>query len=145
MGNPAMKKFLLPAILLTVSIFALSLFTQSKAHAWSRPSGTKKNETYMVIKVTDENKTENKVEYKAISKTQLKDEQKRAADDFKSKLKEWHDLRKTDPTAPMPKRIKIEKLKDNYETQKIAQEYADKLRDELLGKDNGDHKKDVRK
>ena len=108
--------------------------------------GDNKVETYLVIQVTDENKTENKVDFKATAKSQFKDEQKRAADDYKQKMEEWHDLRKTDPSAPMPKRIKIEKIQSDYETQKVAQEYADKLKKEAA--DNGDDKpvdKDTKK
>ena len=44
------------------------------------------------------------------------------------------------------KRIKILKIQSDYETQKVAQEYADKLRKEAEDKDNGDTKpKDVEK
>jgi hypothetical protein len=51
-------------------------------------------------------------------------------------LKEWRDLIKTDPQSPRPIRVTIKKIKVGYETQKIAQEYADKLKDELLNKDS---------
>ncbi len=154
-----MKKFLLPAVALFVSILALSLLAPSGAYAQSSHtpshgahSTTPKVETYMVIKVTDENKDESKgekkVEYKAIAASHFKDEQKRVSDDYKQKMKEWHDLRKTDSSAPMPKRIKIQKLQSDYETQKVAQEYADKLKKEAedKDKDNGDAKStDVKK
>ena len=105
----------------------------------ARAIGNNSNETYLVIKVTDENKTENKgdnkVEYKAITASQFKTEEKRVNDDYKQKMKEWHDLKKTDPQAPMPMRTHQEVPK-TYETQKIAQEYADKLKDEEAN--NGD-------
>ncbi len=135
-GISAMKKFLVPGVALGVSVFVLALVVQSPRPAEAaKHSNPNKTETYMVIKVTDESKDESKgekkIQYKAISSTQLKDEMKRAADDYKQKVKEWHDLKMTDPTAPMPKRIKIEKVKVNYETQKVAQEYADKLTKEL--------------
>jgi hypothetical protein len=154
-GSPAMKKFFLPAIALPVSLFALSLLATWEAHAQTphhtpTKSTAPKVETYMVIKVTNENKDESKgehkIEYKAIATSQLKDEKKKAEDDYKQKLKEAHDLRKTDPTTPMPKKIKIQVLKRDYETQKIAQEYADKLKDEEADKGNvGTKPKDVKK
>jgi len=127
-----MKKFLLSTVALSVFIFVISLLAPSGSDAGVGvgKGGSKKNvvETYMVIKVTDDNKAENKVEYKAISKSQFKDEQKRAMEDYKLKMKEWHDLKKTDPTAPAPTRIRIDKIQSDYETMKIAQEYVEKLR-----------------
>ena len=142
-----MKKFLLPAIVLSVSLFAQSLLVPSPAYAvgGTGKSKVKTNapETYIVIKVTDDNKTEKnekKIEYKAIAKSQLKDERKRGDDEYKTKTKEWHDLRKTDPSAPAPKRIKIQVIQSDYETQKIAQDYADKKNKELEDKDAGDDK-----
>ncbi|MEI8371930.1 MAG: hypothetical protein WCJ35_03745 [Planctomycetota bacterium] len=135
-----MKKLLLLAVVL--SIFVISLFAPSGARAANPPKKAiaPKAETYLVIKVTDDNKTENearnRVEYKAITKSQFKDEQKRAADDYKLKMKEWHDLKKTDPTAPMPKKIKIEKIQSDYETLKVAQEYVRKLTEEGVNKDD---------
>jgi hypothetical protein len=135
MGAPAMKKSFLPAVALSVSIFALSLLASSGANAAASSKGAAKNETYMVIKITDESKTDNKVEYKAIATSQLANEEKRVKDDYTQKMKEWHDLRKTDPNAPAPKKIKIQKIKSDYETQKIAQEYADKLKAEAAGKE----------
>jgi hypothetical protein len=142
MGTPAMKKFL-PAVALSVSIFAMALFALSRAHAWGVPhKGTTKNESYMVIKIIDENKTDdarggganNKIQFKVISASQYKDEEKRVNDDNATKLKEWKDLIKTDPQTPRPIKITIKKIKTGYQTQKIAQEYCDKLRDEAEGK-----------
>lgn len=146
-----MKKFLLPAVALSAAIFALSLLAPSAAYGQSPRKGnvTKAAETYMVIKVIDENKDESKgekkVEYKAIAASQLKDEKKRGDDDFKQKMKEWHDLRKTDPNTPMPKKIKILKVQSDYETQKIAQEFADKKNKEEADKDSDDAKPTVHK
>ena len=42
----------------------------------------------MVIKITDDNKTENKVEYKVITAKQYKDEEKRIKDANTQKQKE---------------------------------------------------------
>ncbi len=139
-----MKKLLLPAIALSVSILALSLLARSGSCAASKGAAPKV-ETYMVIKVTDENKTENKVEYKAIAASQLKSEEKRVNDDYKQKLKEWHDLKKSDPTAPHPVKIAIKKLQVGYETQKIAQEYADKLKKEAADEVGPKLDKDTKK
>ena len=146
-----MKKFLLPAIALSVSIFAFSLLVPSGASAASTPkpkTGTSKTETYMVIKVIDENKEENKVEYRAVATSRYKDEEKRVKDDNAKKIKEWKDLLKTEPNTPRPKKIvikKIPKLTD-YQLMEDAQKAADKLKDEELDKDNGDQKpKDTRR
>ena len=135
-----MKKFLLPAVAISFSVLALSLFAPSAAYAQRSLHSTTKVETYMVVKIIDDNKAEDKdkIEYRAISASQFKDEEKRVKDDNALKLKEWHDLRKTDPTAPMPKKIIIKKIPrlTGYQTQKIAQEAADKLKDEEANKDN---------
>ena len=63
---------------------------------------------------------EDKIEYKAISTTQYKDEEKRVKEDNKTKIKEWHDQCKTDPQAPRPKTIYIKKIPklSGYQTQK---------------------------
>jgi len=146
-GSPAMKESFLPAIALSVSVFALSFLVPSGANAQegrSRSGHSNSKETYQVIRVTDESKTDNKVEYKAIATSQLKAEEKRIKDDYAQKLKEWHDLRKIDPQTPMPVRPVIKKYPKTFETQKIAQEYADKLKDDEAN--NGDTKsKDVKK
>ena len=128
-----MKKTLLPAVALTLSAAAGLLLSPSAA--FSQPASGKGDETYMVIKIIDDNKTENKVEYKAIATSQYKDEDKRVKDENTEKLKEWHDQRITDPTAPRPKKITISKTKfTGYLLQKDAQQAADKLRDEDLNK-----------
>jgi cell division protein FtsX len=131
MGTSAMKKFLLSAILLPVSIFALALVVPSGACAAAH-STAPKVETYLVITITDENKTENQVEYKAIATSQYKAEEKRVKDDNATKMKEWKDLKKTTPDAPAPKKIIIKKIPKltGYLIQKDAQEAADKLKKE---------------
>ncbi len=137
-----MKKSLLPAVALSVCAFALSFLVPSAANAQGgrKGHGNNSNETYLVIRVTDENKAENKadtkVEYKAITASQLKTEEKRIKDDYAQKLKEWHDLKKIDPQAPRPVPPVIKKYPKTFETQKIAKEYADKLKDEEAN--NGD-------
>ena len=138
-----MKKFLLPAVVMSASIFTSSLLLPSGAWAQAKHApkhSATKVETYMVIRVTDENKEENKVQYKAIATSQFKDEQKRSKDDWNKKMKIWHDTRKTDPTVPRPKPIKIEKVETDYETQEGAEKYADKLTKEAADKDTGDDK-----
>lgn len=141
-----MKKFLPPAVVLSVSILALSLLARSAAHADKPAKTTTANETYMVIKITDDNKADKKVEYRAIATSRYKDEEKKVKDDYAQKLKEHKDLIKTDPSTPRPKKILIKKVKTGYLTQKIAQEYADKLRDEESDKDGGVVKpKDIKK
>ena len=138
-----MKKFL-PAVALSVSIFALALFALSRAHAWGVPHGSStKTQTYLVVKIVDESKTnsrndskpEMKTEYRVIPTTQFKDEEKRLKDEYAKRRLKWLDEKKTDPTKPMPVRPTIKKIGTPYQTQEGAQEYADKLRDEAEGKD----------
>ena len=131
-----MKKFLLPAVLLFIFVISLLVPLSELEAGPPKKAVAPKAETYLVIKVTDEGKAENRVEYKAIAKSQFKDEQKRAADDYKLKMKEWHDRRITDPTDSMPKKIKIEKIQSDYETLKVAQEYVRKLTEEGSNKDD---------
>ncbi len=141
-----MKKSLLSTVALAVSVFALPFLSPSDGFAQKQPSrgsnGTA-NETYMVVKIVDENKDETKgekrVEYKAVSASQLKGEEKRVKEENARKLKEWHDLRITDPTAPQPKKIVIKKIPKltGYETQTIASEVARKLTDEEADKAAG--------
>ena len=83
-----------------------------------------------------ENNTDSKVEYKVINTSQYKDEERRLKDAYKQKLKEWKDLKKIEPTTPMPVKPTIKKIGDTFQTQKIAQEYAQKLNDEEADKDN---------
>ncbi len=127
-----MKKPILPVIALPVSLLALSLLASTVGAAVSK---SPVNDTYMVIKITDENKTDNKIEFKVVTSTQYKDEEKRVKDDNAEKLKEWQDLIKTDPQTPRPSKILIVKVKTGYQTQKIAQEYADKLKAALTKDD----------
>ncbi len=130
-----MKRPFLPAIALSVAAFAVSFLVSSGANAQpsGRPHGggnTNGNETYLVIRVTTEDKTDKKVEFKVISSSQYKTEEKRIKDEYAQKVKEWRDLRKIDPQTPLPAKPVIKKYPKVFETQKIAQDYADKLRDD---------------
>ena len=142
-----MKKFILPAIVISVSLFALALFATYGICSQSPPHSTApKVETYLVVKVTDENKTDKKVEFKVISASQFKDEQKRLKEEYDKKYKEWQDVKKADSTAPRPIKPTIQKIGTSYKTQTGAQKVADKLRDDEAAKDNGDDKpKDAKK
>jgi len=129
MGTPAMKKSLLCALVLSAAVSAALLFTPSKACAWAGAQGkTAVPETFIVVKIGDD--------YKAIGKSTLKNERKRVDDEYATKVKEWHDLRKTDPTAPHPVKPIIKIIGTPYETQKIAQKAADDLKDEAANKDD---------
>ena len=138
-----MKKSFLSTLAIAVLVFAFSFLLPSGAYAQRQstrgPSRSSQgNERYMVIKVTDENNEQRKVQYKAISNKQFREEQKRAKETYDQKVKEWHDLKKTDHSAPKPKPIKIEKIQTDYETQKIAQEYAEQKNRELEEAETGD-------
>jgi len=149
-----MKKSLLLSIALSASVFVFALVDPPRAiaqpHGGSRGHGSSSDskETYLVVKIVGESKGENrlasrgenntdsKVEYKVINSSQYKDEERRLKDAYKQKLKEWKDLKKIEPTAPMPVKPTIKKIGDTFQTQKIAQEYAQKLNDEEADKDN---------
>ena len=51
------------------------------------------------------------------------------------KVKEWQDLKKTDPTVPHPVKPTIQKVGTPYQTQTIAQKVADKLKAALTKDD----------
>jgi len=139
-----MKKFLLPSIAFSVVLSALLVLASSAAFAGNTPrashAGNASTDTYFVVKIVDENKTDNKIEYKVIAAKQYKDEEKRIKDDYTQKLKEWQDVKKADATAPQPKKAIMKKIGTSYKTQTGAQKVADKLKDEEAGKDSGDEK-----
>jgi hypothetical protein len=126
-----MKKFFLSAIALSVFILAVSFLAPSAASAAPSPkrAATPAAETYMVVKIGDD--------YKVLGSAHLKDEEKRLKDDYAQKMKEWHDLKKTDPQAPAPQKLVIKKIPklNGYLTQTKAQEAADKLKEEEANKD----------
>jgi hypothetical protein len=146
-----MKKFFLRVLVLSVSLVAFALLAPFSADA----AGTTKSKvapstTYLVVKITNENKDEKKgekkIEYKVIPSTQLKDEKKRLNEDYKKKLDEYQDRIKTDHTAQHPIKPTIKQVGDPYKTQTVAQETAKKLQDEAEGKDDPKVKeKDTRK
>ena len=146
-----MKKLLLLAVMLSVSILALLPSGAYAAGAKKNPGTT--TETYLVLKIVgeseasgrgsgkiDSNKvdsnTEPKIEYKVVATSRYKDEEKRIKDAYATKIKEWKDLRKIEPGTPMPVKPTIKKMGNTtFQTQKVAQEYADKLKDEESDKD----------
>jgi len=127
-----MKKFHLFTVVFSAFIFTITLLAPSGAY----PSGTRTrnnssaSETYMIINMGDE--------YKVVPTSRLKDEKKKVDDDYTQELKECHDLGKTDPCVPRPRKLCIKKIKIGYLTPKIAQEYVDKLTDEAADQDNGE-------
>jgi len=130
-----MKKSLLPAFALFASAVALLMFAPVQAFAQPRSGGSRgsktgtTNETYMVIQIGDE--------YKVVTATQYKEEEKKVKEDNDQRLTEWKDEIKNDPKVPRPQKVVIKKLKSGYKVQRIAQEYADKLKDEAAAA-NGD-------
>jgi hypothetical protein len=136
-GNPAMKKSLLPTSLSSVLVLAVLFLVPAGAYAQPRQPGGKSsskgpasgNETYMVIKIGDE--------IKVIASSQYKEEETKVKKDNEDRMAEWQDLKKNDPQAPRPQKIVIKKLKTGYRFQKIAQDYADKLKEEQEAKDGG--------
>jgi len=138
-----MKKSLLPTIAISVSAFAILLLSSSGAYGQPRPGSSRSgksgttNETYMVIQIGDE--------YKVVTTTQYKDEEKKVREENEQKMTEWKDEIKNDPKAPRPQKVVIKKLKTGYKVQKIAQEYADKLKDEAAGSTDTAKPKNVAK
>jgi hypothetical protein len=124
-----MKRTLLSAVSAMAVAVAVCLIALPDARAGRgiNPGGGKtKDETYIVIKITDE-----RVEYKAITQTSLKEERKRIEDDYKQRYKEWLDARKTDPNIPRPVKPIIRTMPGaTFQTQKGAQDYADKFNKE---------------
>jgi hypothetical protein len=124
-----MRSSLLSGAIAVAIALTVSLGVQSAANAavgGSRPGAGAKTETYIVIQIKDD-----KLEYKAITKTTLKDETKRITDDYNQRYKEWKDEVKSDPKAPRPKKPIIKTMPGaTFETQKGADDYAKKLQDE---------------
>ena len=132
-----MKKLLLLSIALSVSVLSLLSFAVSGTYAQKAPKtgNAPVTESYFVVKVTDPNSADNKVDYKVVASSQYKDEEKRIKDDYTQKVKEWKDLKKADPTLPMPVKPTIKKIGTTYQTQTGAQKIADKLKAEETNKD----------
>jgi hypothetical protein len=91
-----------------------------------------KVDSYIVVQINDESKSE----YKVVSSSQMKSEKKRIADEYKGRVKAWNDDRKTDPTIPKPVQATLKIMKDGFETQEGADRYKKKLEDDDAG--NGD-------
>jgi len=137
-----MKKSSPLAIAVFVSIVALLLVAPSAAQAQhkgnrlSSKGSSSGKDTYLVVKVTDPNKPDRKVDYKVITTSQFRDEEKRLKEDYDKLIEEWKDVKKTDHAAPMPVKGTIKKIGTPYHSQKIAQQDATKLADEEAEKDN---------
>jgi hypothetical protein len=108
--------------------------------AWaqsSRPAKSTsktKTESYMVIEVGGE--------YRAIRTSALKDEKKRIEDDYKKALDLWQDEVKVDSKAKRPTKATVIVKKGGFKTQKGADEYLAKLKeeDQEAGKDSKEGK-----
>ncbi len=85
-------------------------------------------EQWVVVKIGDD--------YKAIRSTEVSNEKKKLADDYKKALEDWKDLRKSDPKAPRPMRVKFKIVKSGFSTEKGAKEYIDKVVEEGDQKDD---------
>ena len=99
-------------------------------------SGTK-TESYNVVQIVEETKSE----YKVIPASQMKAENKRIEDEYKGRLKNWRDERKIDPTTPRPIKATIKIMRLGFETQTVADEYKKKLEDKDAGNDDKNDKK----
>jgi hypothetical protein len=151
-----MKRSLLSAAVMTLVATAICALSPLAAHAQPRAShgGGSKTETYLVVQIidpsveaskettkevnNDQNRNDqNRQMYKVINSTQLKDEKRRLEEESKEQLLEWEDAKKIDPQTPKPSKKTIKILK-TFHTQKIADEYLQKLLDELAKKEGGD-------
>jgi hypothetical protein len=129
-----MKKPILAAVALCVAFFGSSMLSPSHAFAQSgsrapRGSSANANDTYYVVQIGEE--------YKVVAKSRFKDEQKRLDDDYKKALKEWLDRRRIEPDAKRPVKLIIKKIGTPFQTEKVAQEEAQKLKDEAAAKQAG--------
>jgi hypothetical protein len=120
-----MKKSVLISFAATAAFAACLLFVPQEASA-QRPggggkAGAKQDETVYVIQVGDE--------YKKVKRSELTTEKKKVEDDYKQALKEWQDIRKSDPKAPRPVKPLI-KQKGTFQTDIGAQEFIDKLKED---------------
>jgi hypothetical protein len=116
------------AALPVVALLALS--AAAAEHRSSHPGGsrpakstpakpTTQNEQYAVVEIGDE--------IKSIRVSDIPNEKKRVAEDYKKAMKEWNDLKKSDPQAERPPKLSVKTLKQGFNTQKGADEYRDKL------------------
>jgi hypothetical protein len=131
-----MFKSLLSSILAAAAVCFLSPVT-SYAQRHSGGGAHPTNDTYIVIQVmnkvrNNDGKSDYQKEYKAIANKTLRDEVKRAKDDYEQAKKEWKDELKSDPKAPRPVQWTPKKVSGSptFETLKGAQDYADKLKEE---------------
>ena len=135
-----MKKLLVVAIaataLFAAAFFVLSSEVYAQGATKHAPSGgkggAKQDETVYVVQIGDE--------YKAIKKSDYRNEEKKLEEDYKQAIKEWQDSRKLDPKAPRPPKP-IMKKKGTFQTDKVAQDFIDKLKEEDEKKAGGKEKK----
>ena len=109
-------------------------WAQQTSHTTSHTKTKTKTESYMVIEVGGE--------YRAIRTSALKDEKKRVETDYKKALDLWQDEVKVDSKAKKPAKLTVTVKKSGFKTQKGADEYLAKLKeeDQEAGKDSKDSK-----
>ena len=135
-GNPCHEEVSPARHCVSVSIFALSLLAPSEACA-QRPPSKPPDESRDLHGHQDDRREQGrkKVEYKAIATSQYKDEEKRIKEDYEQKMKEWHDLKKTDPTAPRPRRSSSRRSRPAMRPRRSRRNTPTNWRDEEAGKD----------
>jgi hypothetical protein len=119
---------LISAVVVAVGLCQPS-YAPSSHRSSSRSSSTTKTDTWIIVKIGDD--------YKTIRQADLKQEEKRLKDDYTQKIKEWQDLKKSDPKAEKPVQVAIKRVGPTFKTQKGADQYRQDL-DEKEGK--GDKK-----
>jgi len=137
--NQSLLRVATATLVATAVFFALPL----AARASGNKPGKSTSDTYIVIQVltktqSNDGKSDYKKEYKAITTKTLHDEVKKAKDDHDQAIKEWKDELKSDPKATRPPQWTPKKVSGTpiFETQKGAQDYIDKLKEEDEKKDD---------
>jgi hypothetical protein len=128
-----MKKSLLLSFFVAISLVGgacLSALAADHHSSSSSPrpgKGASSNQTYVVVQIGEE--------YKVLDSSRINDEKKDLKKKYEEKMKEWQDLRKSDPKLERPVRLNLRIIKSGFKTQKGADEYRQTLEEKDTGKD----------
>ena len=138
-----MRKPIISAALATlVAVAASGLVLSNASTAVAQPRGGTNAGPYYVIQIINPpNDTTVRGgqpgqtdPYDVLDAQQLKDKQKDLEKKYKDNYEKWQDERKIDPKAPRPLKSSIKRLK-TFKTKQVADEYKQKLEDELAKKE----------
>ena len=136
------KRVISAALATVVAVAASGLVLSNASIALGQPRGGGSNTgPYYVIQII--NPPEDTVRggpagqvdpYDVVDAQQLKDKQKELEKKYKDNYEKWQDEKKIDPKAPRPLKSNIKRLK-TFKTKEVADEYKQKLEDELAKKE----------